>query len=273
MTDDKKPVCTCWGEPWCIHGSNGYTIETGVQGEPVVVTRAGEAEMAPTPERAVKLETQGVPVVDVSGAPPDSAMPIRERSGHKFGVRHRDPGPKVEVLPGIFVHKHIIDAAVLATTDAAEVARVEAQLAARDKERAEVRDMIDHGVPGAFADTKPLAEHQIEELQAMMGVRKHVDVDMLPDEIVFAIPNVDLPTSSDVYPGALKVEMTTARYVLRDSMPPELQAVVRAYLSLRRGPLVTSFCDELQRFKQAVSDLNDRAQQLVDDKPKASTPS
>ena len=101
----------------------------------------------------------------------------------------------------------------------------------------------------------------IDKLQSIMNVKKAFSLDGVPDEIRFVIPNIDLPAPSETDPGDIKFAMT--RYVHFDSMPEELQQVVRSYLSLRRG--VDTLAS--RRFKKAISELAKRAEATFDGIP------
>lgn len=117
---------------------------------------------------------------------------------------------------------------------------------------------------GVLDDVNPICELHIERLQGIMNVKKALDLDAgVPDEIRFVIPNVDLPAPSETDPNDLKFAMT--RYVHFDSMPTELQDVVRAYLSLRRG------MDTLasRRFKKAIAELARKTETTFDGPPDA----
>lgn len=97
----------------------------------------------------------------------------------------------------------------------------------------EYADVEPVDLSGVFDDVNPICDLHIERLQGIMNVKKALDLDGVPDEIRFVIPNVDLPAPAETDPSDLKFAMT--RYVHFDSMPAELQQVIRSYLSLRRG--------------------------------------
>lgn len=109
-----------------------------------------------------------------------------------------------------------------------------------------------------FDDVNPICELHIEKLQPIMNVKKAIDLEGLPDEIRFVIPTVDLPSQTE----DIKFGMT--RYVHLDSMPNELQGVIRSYLSLRRGSVSSSS----DRFKKAIVELAKRAEATFDDDKK-----
>lgn len=116
---------------------------------------------------------------------------------------------------------------------------------------------------GVLDDVNPICDLHIERLQGIMNVKKALDLDGVPDEIRFVIPNVDLPAPAETDPDDLKFAMT--RYVHFDSMPKELQDVVRSYLSVRRG------IDTLasRRFKKAIADLAKKAEVTFGNDPDA----
>lgn len=139
--------------------------------------------------------------------------------------------------------------------------RQAAQRVIRLKE--EYADVEPVDLSGVFDDVNPICDLHIERLQHIMNVKKAVDLDGVPDEIRFVIPNVDLPAPAETDPSDLRFAM--ARYVHFDSMPEELQQVVRSYLSLRRG--VDTLAS--RRFKRAIADLARRAEATFDDGPDA----
>lgn len=103
---------------------------------------------------------------------------------------------------------------------------------------------------GVLDDVNPICELYVERLQNIMNLKKALNPDDdVPDEIRFVVPNVDLPAPSETDPSDLK--LTMIRYVHFDSMPKELQQVVRSYLSMRRSD------DTLakNRFRKAVTEL------------------
>lgn len=120
----------------------------------------------------------------------------------------------------------------------------------------------------ALDDTKPIIEHHIEELQAVMHTKKHADIESLPDEIRFVIPSRDLPvkegilpTGEYVSPDEAEVTYEMTRYVHFNSMPDELKRVVRNYLSLKSG----SGTRNVEHFQAAINDLKDVAARLPKD--------
>ena len=127
----------------------------------------------------------------------------------------------------------------------------------------EYTDVEPVDLTGVFDDVNPISDLHIEKLQGIMNVKKAVTLDGVPDEIRFVIPNIDLPAPSETDPEDIKFAMT--RYIHLDSMPTELQSVVRAYLSLRRG------IDTLasRRFKKAVGELAKKSEATFDDGPDA----
>lgn len=114
---------------------------------------------------------------------------------------------------------------------------------------------------GVFDNVNRICDLHVERLQHIMNVKKAVDLDGVPDEIRFVIPNVDLPPPAETDPSDLR--FTMARYIHFDSMPEELQQVVRSYLTLRHGVDTLA----LRRFKRAIADLARRAEATFDDGP------
>lgn len=139
--------------------------------------------------------------------------------------------------------------------------RAAAQRVIRLKEEYDQVEPVD--LTGVLDDVNPICDLHIERLQGVMNVKKALDLDGVPDEIRFVIPNIDLPAPSETDPGDLKFAMT--RYVHFDSMPEELRQVVRSYLSLRRGTDTLAS----RRFTKAVSELAKRAEATFDDGPDA----
>ncbi len=127
----------------------------------------------------------------------------------------------------------------------------------------EYNDVEPVDLTGVFDDVNPICDLHIERLQILMNVKKALDLDGVPIEIRFVIPNIDLPAPSETDPSDLKFAMT--RYVHFDSMPAELQSVVEAYLSLLRG--VDSLAS--RRFKEAVTELAHKTEVTFDDGPEA----
>lgn len=139
--------------------------------------------------------------------------------------------------------------------------RQAAQRVIRLKEEYDNVEPVD--LTGVLDNVNPISELHIERLQGIMNVKKAIELDGVPDEIRFVIPNIDLPAPSETDPSDLKFALT--RYVHFDSMPQELQDVVRSYLSLRRG------IDTLasRRFRKAIAELAKRAEATFDDGPDA----
>jgi hypothetical protein len=121
-----------------------------------------------------------------------------------------------------------------------------------------------------FADTKPNVEYHIEEIQTSMYAKKHTDVENLPVEIKFEIPEFDADADDNdhdimatVNAKSEKVvpQYVTAKYVHIDSMPIELRSVIRNYLSLIRGDAFRGF----EFFQKSIDDLQNVASKLSSD--------
>ena len=82
----------------------------------------------------------------------------------------------------------------------------------------------------AFEKTEPIVDHHVENVLPFMCVRRSTKDEELPEEIRFLIPNIDLPAQLD---DGTEVTTTVKRYVCLDSMPTELQSVVRNWLALK----------------------------------------
>lgn len=198
--------------------------------------------------------------------------------------------PLVEVAPGVDVSEHGIREAALspvsgdmpkhlrdrdvALKEDIEVSRgVVASLVMRargvtldelgDQAKAVASSVVDldvvrnrRAITDCVTSARPIVEHHIDELQAVMHVRKHVPADKLPDQVMFAVPNVDLPAPVASDPSDVVFELT--RYVRIDTMPPELRSVVRTYLSLLRGS--ASFSS----FRAMVDALHSKVAEVVD---------
>ena len=132
----------------------------------------------------------------------------------------------------------------------------------------------------ALKNVQPLTEAYIEALKPIMHVTQPVNSDDLPDEIVFAIPNKPCDSSDGKFmtpeghpeikcfmmpPEDVKYE--TARYMHVESMPEELQKVVRTYIYARRGKLDGWEAQNIKmcNFKNAVVALLDQLDVVVDD--------
>jgi len=106
----------------------------------------------------------------------------------------------------------------------------------------------------ALEGTRELTEHHIDKLEFVMHVKKHCDQDDLPEQIRFAIPNVDLPIVPEVGGNVfdpVDVTYEMARYVHLNSMPEAMKNVVQAYLTLRGTGVLG-----VKRLKETVAELN-----------------
>ena len=120
-----------------------------------------------------------------------------------------------------------------------------------------------------FEGTKPIDDTHIDSISHLMQVNKPQEA--LPHRITFVFAqeepvemrSAELP-DGQTYPAPSKEGNKTARYVHLDSMPEELQRVIREYQTLVHG------CEVVGRrpnkfFKEVVSILNDAVQDLPDD--------
>lgn len=137
---------------------------------------------------------------------------------------------------------------------------------------------------GVLDDVNPICDVHIDRLQNIMNVRKAVDIKQgVPDEIKFVIPSSDLPErvglmADGTYVPPVEpddVVFAISRYVHLDSMPKELQRVIRAYQALKSGSPAIMGSNPIdpgraRRFREAIAELARRTEAtFTDDDPKA----
>jgi hypothetical protein len=102
-------------------------------------------------------------------------------------------------------------------------------------------DVVPVDVSEVMKDVQPITETYIDDLKPIMHVHEHIEDDDLPDEIMIAVPNKDITDNVDESPFSFTqspdedLTFDITRYVRIDSMPDELQNVIRRYLRLVRG--------------------------------------
>jgi hypothetical protein len=116
----------------------------------------------------------------------------------------------------------------------------------------EYTDVEPVDLTGVLDDVNPICDLHIDKLQPIMHVKKTCLDEDLPDEIVFAVPNIDLPAPSETDPSDIR--FANVRYVYLDSMPKELKTVVMTYLTTKRSTIGNPGYN-FKYFKKAIAEL------------------
>jgi len=97
--------------------------------------------------------------------------------------------------------------------------------------RKKCKDPIPVDLSNIFEGTEPITTVNIEKLHSVMSVTKACRAEDIPEEIIFAIPRSDV---QDIPFEQIDInEFDQVRYVNYDSMPKELQKVIRMCLTLK----------------------------------------